>query len=304
MTKKPVKETIQAKGIDIAIQTEDFQNEFISLTDIARYRSDEPKDVVKNWMRSKDTIEFLGLWEKLHNDKFKGVEFDSFRNQAGSNAFTLSPQKWIEKTNAIGLISKSGRYGGTFAHSDIAFEFASWISAEFKLYIIKDYKRLKSDESSRLSLGWNLNREISKLNYRIHTDAIKGNLLPPELMPFQISMTYVSEADVLNVALFGITAKQWREKNSDKRGNIRDYSTLNQLLVLANMESYNSILIEQGKHQSERLKLLNQLAIRQLKAIQELDMNTIKKLEGKQKSIKLIYMFPTVFIGPEETEQI
>ncbi len=232
-------------------------------------------------MRSKDTIEFLGLWEKLHNDKFKGVEFDSFRNQAGSNAFTLSPQKWIEKTNAIGLISKSGRYGGTFAHSDIAFEFASWISAEFKLYIIKDYKRLKSDESSRLSLGWNLNREISKLNYRIHTDAIKGNLLPPELMPFQISMTYVSEADVLNVALFGITAKQWREKNSDKRGNIRDYSTLNQLLVLANMESYNSILIEQGKHQSERLKLLNQLAIRQLKAIQELDMNTIKKLEGK-----------------------
>ncbi|WP_010251902.1 KilA-N domain-containing protein [Acetivibrio cellulolyticus] len=281
MTKKPVKETIQAKGIDITIYTEDFQNEFISLTDIARYKSDEPKDVVKNWMRSKDTIEFLGLWEKLHNDKFKGVEFDSFRNQAGSNAFTLSPQKWIEKTNAIGLVSKSGRYGGTFAHSDIAFEFASWISAEFKLYIIKDYKRLKSDESSRFSLGWNLNREISKLNYRIHTDAIKEKLLPPELMPFQISMTYASEADVLNVALFGITAKQWREKNSDKGGNIRDYSTLNQLLVLANMESYNSILIEQGKQQSERLKLLNQLAIRQLKAIQELDTDTIKKLEGK-----------------------
>ncbi len=277
MTKKPVKETIQAKGIDIAIYTEDFQNEFISLTDIARYKSDEPKDVVKNWMRSKGTIEFLGLWEQLHNDKFKGVEFDSFRKQAGSNAFTLSPQKWIEKTNAIGLISKSGRYGGTFAHSDIAFEFASWISAEFKLYIIKDYKRLKSDESSRLSLGWNLNREISKLNYKIHTDAIKENLLPPELTPFQISMTYASEADVLNVALFGITAKQWREKNSDKRGNIRDYATLNHLLVLANMESYNAILIEQGQQQSERLKLLNQLAIRQLKAIQELDTDTIKK---------------------------
>ena len=193
----------------------------------------------------------------------------------------MSPTKWIATVNAIGIVSKSGRYGGTFAHSDIAFEFASWISAEFKLYIIKDFKRLKSDESSRLSLGWNLNREVSKLNYRIHTDAIKENLLPPELKPFQISMTYASEADVLNVALFGITAKQWREKNSDKRGNIRDHATLNQLLVLANMESYNAILIEQGKQQSERLKLLNQLAIRQLKAIQELDTDTIKKLEGK-----------------------
>ena len=281
MTKKPVKETIQAKGIDISIYTEDFQNEFISLTDIARYKSNEPKDVVKNWMRNKDTIEFLGLWEQLHNEKFKGVEFDSFRKQAGSNAFTLSPQKWIERTNAIGIVSKSGRYGGTFAYSDIAFEFASWISAEFKLYIIKDYKRLKSDESSRLSLSWNLNREISKLNYRIHTDAIKENLLPSELTPLQISMTYASEADVLNVALFGITAKQWREKNSGKKGNIRDYATINQLLVLANVESYNAILIEQGKHQSERLKLLNQLAIRQLKVIQELDTDTVKKLESK-----------------------
>jgi hypothetical protein len=281
MTKKPVNDTIHAKGIDITIYTEDFQNEFISLTDIARYKSDEPKDVVKNWMRSKDTIEFLGLWEQLHNDKFKGVEFDSFRKQAGSNAFTLSPQKWIEKTNAIGIVSKSGRYGGTFAHSDIAFEFASWISAEFKLYIIKDYKRLKNDESSRLSLGWNLNREISKLNYRIHTDAIKENLLPPELTPFQISMTYASEADVLNVALFGITAKQWREDNPNKSGNIRDYATLNQLLVLANMESYNAILIEQGKSQPERLQLLNKLAIRQLEAIQDINTDTIKKLEGK-----------------------
>jgi len=281
MTKKPVKETIHAKGMDIAIYTEDFQNEFISLTDIARYKSDEPKDVIKNWMRSKDTIEFLGLWEQLHNDKFKGVEFDSFRNQAGSNAFTLSPQKWIDSTNAIGIVSKSGRNGGTFAHSDIAFEFASWISAEFKLYIIKDYKRLKNDESSRLSLGWNLNREISKLNYRIHTDAIKENLIPPELTPYQISMTYASEADVLNVALFGITAKQWRDENLDKSGNIRDYATLNQLLVLANMESYNAILIEQGKSQPERLQLLNKYAIRQLKAIQEINTDTIKKLEGK-----------------------
>ena len=257
MSKKLIKEIIHAKGLEIEIYTEDFQNEFISLTDIAKYKSDEPFIVINNWIRGKDTIEFLGLWEQLHNPDFKPIEFDRFRKEAGYNAFTLSPQKWIDKTNAIGIVSKSGRYGGTFAHSDIAFEFASWISAEFKLYIIKDYKRLKSDESSRLSLGWNLNREISKLNYRIHTDAIKENLLPPELTLFQISMTYASEADVLNVALFGITAKQWKEKNPDKSGNVRDYATLNQLLVLANMESYNAILIEQGKPQSERLKLLN-----------------------------------------------
>ena len=280
MAKKPVIETIHAKGMDIAIYTEDFQNEFISLTDIARYKSDEPFIVINNWMRGKDTIEFLGLWEQLHNPNFKPIEFDRFRKEAGYNAFTLSPQKWIENTNAIGIVSKSGRYGGTFAHSDIAFEFASWISAEFKLYIIKDYKRLKSDESSRLSLSWNLNREISKLNYRIHTDAIKENLIPPELKPYQISMTYASEADVLNVALFGITAKQWRDEHPDKNGNIRDYATLNQLLVLANMESYNAILIEQGKPQTERLQLLNKLAIRQLEAIQEINMDTIKKLEG------------------------
>ena len=253
MPKKPVKETIHAKGVDITIYTEDFQNEFISLTDIARYKSDEPFIVINNWMRGKDTIEFLGLWEQLHNPDFKPIEFDRFRKEAGYNAFTLSPQKWIENTNAIGIVSKSGRYGGTFAHSDIAFEFASWISAEFKLYIIKDYKRLKNDESSKLSLGWNLNREISKLNYRIHTDAIKENLIPPELTPYQISITYASEADVLNVALFGVTAKQWRDENPDKCGNIRDYASLNQLLVLANMESYNAILIEQGKPQPERL---------------------------------------------------
>jgi hypothetical protein len=266
----------------LAGHTKDFQNEFISLTDIARYKSDEPKDVIKNWMRNKDTIEFLGLWEQLNNEKFKGVEFDSFKSQAGSNAFTLSPQKWIASTNAIGIVSKSGRNGGTFAHSDIAFEFASWISAEFKLYIIKDYKRLKNDESSRLSLGWNLNREISKLNYRIHTDAIKENLIPSELTQYQISITYASEADVLNVAMFGITAKQWRDKNPDKNGNIRDYASLNQLLVLANMESYNAILIEQGKSQPERLQLLNELAIRQLEEIQDINKDKIEKLVGKK----------------------
>ncbi|SCZ81119.1 KilA-N domain-containing protein [Acidaminobacter hydrogenoformans] len=281
MSKKPAKEVIHAKGFDISIYTEDFQNEYISLTDIARYKSDEPNDVIKNWMRNRDTIEFLGLWENLNNQNFKPVEFDGFRKEAGLNAFTMSPTKWINTVNAIGIVSKSGRYGGTFAHSDIAFEFASWISAEFKLYIIKDYKRLKTDESSRLSLSWNLNREISKLNYRIHTNAIKENLLPQELTAYQISTTYASEADVLNVALFGMTAKQWRDENVSFKGNIRDYATLNQLLVLANMESYNAILIEQGKPQAERLQLLNKLAIRQLKAIEEIGTSEIKTLESE-----------------------
>ena len=221
------------------------------------------------------------MWESLHNPDFKPVEFDGFRKNAGLNAFTMSPTKWIMAVNAIGIVTKSGRYGGTFAHSDIAFEFASWISAEFKLYIIKDYKRLKNDESSKLSLNWNLNREISKLNYRVHTDAIKENLIPPELTSYQISLTYASEADVLNVALFGITAKQWRDKHPDKKGNVRDYATLNQLLVLANMESYNAVLIQQGEAQSERLQLLNKFAVRQLEAIEKINTDTIKRLEEK-----------------------
>lgn len=245
--KQLVKETINANGKEIAIYTYDFVNEFISLTDIAKYKSNEPNDVIRNWMRLKDTIEFLGLWEKLHNPDFNPVEFDGFRNEAGANVFTMSPQKWIEGVNAKGIVSKSGRYGGTFAHSDIAFEFASWVSAEFKLYIIKDYKRLKNDENSRLSLNWNLNRELSKLNYKIHTDAIKENLIPPELTPQQIAFTYASEADMLNMVLFGKTAKMWREENTDKKGNVRDYATMNQLLVLVNLESYNAILIEQKK---------------------------------------------------------
>ena len=189
---KVVKEMIHANGIDIGIYTEDFQNEYISITDIARYKSDNPTAVIQNWMRNRDVIEFLGLWEILHNSYFKPIEFEGFKNEAGANAFTMSPKKWIESTNAIGIISKSGRYGGTYAHSDIAFEFASWISPEFKLYIIKDYKRLKADENSRLSLNWNLNRELSKLNYHIHTDAIKANLIPSELTTAQISYTYAS----------------------------------------------------------------------------------------------------------------
>lgn len=274
------KDTIHAKGFDIGIYTSDFQNEFISLTDIAKYRSDEPNDVIKNWMRNRDTLEFLGLWESLHNPDFKPVEFDGFRNRAGSNSFTMSPAKWIGSVNAIGLTVKSGRYGGTYAHSDIAFEFASWVSAEFKLYIIKDYQRIKSDENSRLSLNWNLNREIAKLNYRIHTDAIKENLIPPELTKEQIACTYASEADLLNVALFGKSAKQWRNDNPDKKGNIRDYANLKQLLVLSNMESYNAVLTEQKKTQSERLILLRELAIKQMKTVETLEVSGLTRLLG------------------------
>ena len=258
------KEQISAKGFAIQVYTEDFRNDYISLTDIARYKNvHEPKDVVKNWLRVRDTIEFLGLWETIHNPNFKGVEFDSFRKEAGTNAFTLSPQRWIENTNAIGIISKSGRGGGTFAHPDIAMEFASWISAELKLYLIQDYKRLKSDENSKLSLGWNLNREISKINYKIHTDAIKEYLLK-DLTNEQLSYKYASEADMLNVALFNKRAKQWREENPDFKGNMRDYASLNELLVLANMESYNAILIGKGMEQKERMIELRKLARTQL----------------------------------------
>ena len=218
---KLMKETIHAKGIEIGIYTTDHENEFISLTDIARYKSDDPAAVIQNWMRSKDTILFLGLWELLHNTDFKPLEFDGFKREAGTNAFTMSPKKWINSTNSIGIVSKSGRYGGTYAHSDIAFEFASWISPEFKLYIIKDYKRLKHDENSRQSLNWNLNREISKLNYKVQTDAIKENLILPELTPSRVAYTYASEADLLNVVLFGRTAKEWKAENPDKEGNIK-----------------------------------------------------------------------------------
>lgn len=279
---KVKKETIEAKGFAIQIYTEDFQNDYISLTDIARYKSDEPFIVINNWLRSKDNIQFLGLWESMHNPDFKPIEFDRFRNEAGSNAFTLSPQKWIEKTNAIGIVSKSGRYGGTFAHSDIAMEFASWISPEFKLYIIQDYKRLKSDENSRLSLGWNLNREISKINYKIHTDAIKEYLLK-DLTNEQLSYKYASEADMLNVALFNKRAKQWREENPDLKGNMRDYASLNELLVLANMESYNAILIGKGMDQKERMIELRKLARTQLMSIEKLNNTGIKSLEDKSK---------------------
>lgn len=269
---KQIKETIHAQGIEIGIYTTDFENEFISLTDIARYRSADPRITIHTWLRGRDIVEFLGLWETLHNPDFKRSEFDTFKSGAGSNAFTFSIKKWNEELSGKGIITKSGRYGGgIFAHSDIALEFASWLSPEFKLYIIKDYKRLKSDENSRLSLNWNLNRELSKLNYKIHTDAIKQNLIPTELTPQQKSYVYADEADMLNVALFGMTAKEWRVKNPNKKGNVRDDATISQLLVLANLESYNAILIEQKIDQPKRLELLRQTAVKQLTTISELE---------------------------------
>ncbi|MBS5166116.1 MAG: KilA-N domain-containing protein [Butyricicoccus pullicaecorum] len=261
---KPVKGTIYAQDTEITVLSYSNSDDYISLTDIAAFKNPSaPKDVIKNWLRNRSTLDFLGLWEQLNNPHFKGVEFDSFKNRAGENAFTLSPQQWIKATNAIGIVSKSGRYGGgTFAHKDIAFEFASWLSPEFKLYIIKDYQRLKEDENHRLSLGWSVNRVLAKTNYRIHTDAIKANLIPDELPSGQHRFIYADEADVLNVALFGMTAKEWNRRNPDLKGNMRDYASIEQLLVLVNLETTNALLIEQGKSQDERARFLNQQAIK------------------------------------------
>lgn len=277
------KETIEAKGVEIQVYTEDFKNDYISLTDIARYKnSEEPNMVVANWMRNHNTIEYLGIWEQLNNPDFKPIEFEGFLQEAGSNAFTLSPKKWAESTNAIGLFVKVGRGGGTFAHKDIAFKFASWISAEFELYIIKDYQRLKEDENSKLSLNWNLNREISKINYKIHTDAIKEYLLK-DLTNEQLSYKYASEADMLNVALFNKRAKQWRDENPNLKGNIRDYASLNELLVLSNMESYNAVLISKGLEQKERMIELRNLARTQLTSLDKLNNVVLNSLEDKTK---------------------
>ena len=276
-------DVLHVQGIDVGIYSEDFRNEYISLTDIARYRnSEDPRFAIQNWMRNRNTIEFLGLWESLHNPDFNRVQFDTFRVEAGLNRFVMTPSKWIEMTNAIGITVKAGRYnGGTFAHSDIAMEFASWISSEFKLYLMKDYRRLKYDENSRLSLSWNLNREISKLNYRVHTDAIQQNLIPADLTKEQQSYVYADEADVLNVALFGMTAMQWRSLNPGKKGNIRDYASLQQLLVLANMESYNALLIGQKISQPDRLQALRTMAIKQLQTLSSLDITGLPQLPGK-----------------------
>lgn len=259
--------TISVQGFDI-VWYETNYNDYISLTDIARYKDAEhTDDIIKNWLRNRNTIELLGFWESIYNPNFKPVEFDGFRKQAGLNSFVMTPKKWIESTNAIGIVSKSGRYGGTFAHKDIALEFASWISIEFKLYIIKEFQRLKENETSQLKLKWNLQRTLSKINYHIHTDAIRDNLIPKEITKQQANFVYADEADLLNVALFGLTAKEWRESNPDKKGNVRDYASLEQLVVLSNMESINALLIEQGIVPSERLKELNKVAITQMKSL-------------------------------------
>lgn len=246
------------------------KDDYFSLTDIARYKNPEdPADVVKNWLRRKDTIAFIGLWEKLNNPNFKVVEFDQFKNEAGHNYFTLSPKKWIDGVNAIGIISKAGKYNsGTYAHKDIALQFASWISPEINLYIIKEFQRLKADEQKQL--GWSVKRELAKINYRIHTDAIKDNIIIPlEISKEQASFVYANEADVLNVALFGMTAREWREKNPDKKGNIRDYAEVSQLVCLSNLENLNAYLIDRGLSQRERLIELNKTAIRQMKVLAE-----------------------------------
>ncbi len=258
---------IEVKGSEISFFAKG-QEDYICLTDIARHKDkDNTDDIIKNWLRNRNTIELLGFWEKLHNPFFKPVEFDGFRRLAGLNSFTMTPKKWIESTNAIGIISKSGRYGGTFAHKDIAFEFASWISIEFKLFIIKEFQRLKCDENQNLKLEWNLQRTLSKINYRIHTDAIKEKIIPDPVTRAQANAIYASEADLLNVALFGQTAKEWREKNPEKSGNIRDHAEIEQLVVLSNLESINALLVHQGMKQSERLMQLNDTAIMQLKSL-------------------------------------
>ncbi len=282
MNNNLIKKTISAQGININIYTSDFIKNYISLTDIAKYRNiDDPRFVIQNWLRNRNTLEFIGLWEILNNPNFNRVQFDTFRNEAGLNRFTMTPQKWIENTNAIGIVSKSGRYGGTFAHSEIALEFASWISPEFKLYLIQDYKRLKNNDNSSFSKKWNLHREIAKINYKLHTDAIKTYLLS-DLTAAQLSYQYANEADLLNVALFNKRAKQWREENPNLNGNIRDYANLSELLVLANMESYNAILISKGIEQKVRMIELRNLDRLQLTALAQLEQPPLHNLENNE----------------------
>ena len=253
---------------DVSIRTMNINGvDYICITDIARQKNtDEPKDVVKNWMRQKNTLEYLGLWKKLNNPNFKGVEFDPLLSEAGSNAFTMSPTRWVELTSAIGIITKNGAGGGTYAHHDIAFKFANWVSVEFELYLVKEFQRLKAEEQKQLA--WSAKRELSKINYRIHTDAIKSNLIPVEVTREQATIIYAEEADVLNVAMFGMTAKQWREANPELKGNIRDYATINELICLSNMENINAVLINDGMPQGERLIKLNQIAIQQMQILE------------------------------------
>jgi hypothetical protein len=262
---------VQGTAINIFSKREE---DFICLTDMAKKFGGD--DLIHSWMRNRNTVEFLGIWEQLHNPHFKGVEFDTFKKEAGLNSFHLTPKKWIDSTQAIGVQSRAGRYGGgTYAHKDIAFEFGSWLSPKFKLYLIKEFQRLKEDENRRLSLGWNLNRTLSKLNYRIHTDSIKTHIIPNIVSPEQVNLIYANEADVLNVALFGQTAKQWRDANPQE-GNMREFASIEELLVLANIEAMNAEFIRMGISQPERLKKLNEIAINQLKSL--INYNSLKKL--------------------------
>ena len=259
--KKPAKATIEVKGVEVTILST-TEGDFISLTDMLKAKDGD--FFISDWLRNRNTVEFLGIWETVHNPKFNSGEFAIIRSQAGLNSYKLSVKEWVEKTGAIGLRASAGRYGGTYAHRDLAFEFGMWISPEFKVYLIKEFQRLKEDESRRLCLAWNLNRTLSKLNYRIHTDAIKEHLIPPEVTPAQAAITYATEADLLNVALFGQTSRQWRDANPKLDGNMRDHATIEQLLVLANIEAMNAELIHMSLSQGERLKRLNQIAIRQM----------------------------------------
>jgi hypothetical protein len=266
---------ITVKESDITIIKID-EIDYISLTDIAKVKNpDDANGVIANWMRNRNTIEYLGVWEYLYNPNFKPLEFEGFKNEAGANAFTLSPQKWVETTNAIGIVSKSGRYGGTFAHKDIAFKFASWVSVEFELYVVKEFQRLKEDEQK--ALGWTAKRELAKINYHIHTSAVSRNLIPKELSKEQINFIYASEADVLNVAMFGMTAKEWREANPNFKGNIRDYATINELICISNMENLNAVFINEGFPQSERLEKLNQIAIQQMSVLENIENRKLLK---------------------------
>ncbi len=255
-----LKETIRVQKVN--------QDDYISLTDIAKFKnSDDPRFVIQNWMRSRSSVEFIGIWERLYNPSFNRVEFDTVRNESGSNAFVMTPSKWIALTGAIGIVSKAGRYGGTYAHKDIAFEFASWVSVEFKLYMIKEFQRLKDDEQKQL--GWDIRRNLAKINYRIHTDAVQTHLIPAELTSRQIGQVYASEADVLNMALFGMTARVWRDANPGEKGNVRDQANAAQLVCLANLESLNALLIKEDVPQPERLKKLNSVAIEQMRILAE-----------------------------------
>ena len=269
---------IEVLNQEVAVRTVN-QADYICITEIGRYKdSERTDDLIRNWIRNRNTIEFLGIWEQINNPDFKPVEFDGFRKQAGLNSFTMTPKQWIERTGAIGIISKPGRYGGTFAHKDIAFEFASWVSVEFKLYLIKEFQRLK--ESEQAQLGWDIKRNLAKINYRIHTDAVKANLIPPELTGKQVNQVYASEADVLNMAFFGMTARQWRKCNPDEKGNIRDQANASQLVCLVNLENLNALFINEGMEQTERLAKLNRIAIDQMKLLT--NESRIKQLEAKE----------------------